>query len=342
MKVRLVSILLTAVILTSASSASAADCYKWTIGLGQCAVVPSSCTNNTPGPMTFGQRSKLALAEHTDFASEACKNFKTYGNSNNPHPVLTKKIDNTTYQCCMDDNEDGVCNDATFTYTYNDYIPKEECCSRIPTGQLHGSITPDGGYYLISGVAGNLVVFRPAAAGEPFTTAPWGGHAPQIQLVRDQNSLGGNLFTSDLWKDQTPPNLSALEYSGCANGVLNNASSAPWQCKPQVDHIVPRKDINGCDCGSNSFKNALLISAKLNNDLSNNCTDPKRISIMNKYAPLPSFAARVRRERAFDLWADEDKGILWRSPGVRSRLAWDYPDMNRRLLAALGVNVSQP
>lgn len=60
----------------------------------------------------------------------------------------------------------------------------------------------------------------------------------------------------------------------------------PYIFGPQlanVDHIVPRKDIYGCDCGNNSYANALVISWDLNNEMSNQCDHPDRQAILNKY-----------------------------------------------------------
>jgi hypothetical protein len=58
----------------------------------------------------------------------------------------------------------------------------------------------------------------------------------------------------------------------------------------EVDHLIPRKDKFGCGCGTNAPSNALLISRKLNNAMSNNSKDKNRKAILAYFAPtsMPS------------------------------------------------------
>jgi hypothetical protein len=53
----------------------------------------------------------------------------------------------------------------------------------------------------------------------------------------------------------------------------------------QVHHEVRRKDLRGCKWGTNSNKNAVVISAKLNNYLSNKYPTKEEVDWVNKLAP---------------------------------------------------------
>lgn len=50
-----------------------------------------------------------------------------------------------------------------------------------------------------------------------------------------------------------------------------------------IDHIIPRKDVSGCGCGTNSPKNAIVISRLLNNEMSNDVEHPLRIQILGQF-----------------------------------------------------------
>ena len=50
-----------------------------------------------------------------------------------------------------------------------------------------------------------------------------------------------------------------------------------------IDHIIPRVDKRGCECGTNSPANALVISRVLNMGMSNNVKDEDRIAILRRY-----------------------------------------------------------
>jgi hypothetical protein len=57
----------------------------------------------------------------------------------------------------------------------------------------------------------------------------------------------------------------------------------------QIDHLVPRKDVFGCGCGTNSPRNAGAVSAQLNNSMSNDPNNATRLALLCKYAPNPAF-----------------------------------------------------
>ena len=50
-----------------------------------------------------------------------------------------------------------------------------------------------------------------------------------------------------------------------------------------IDHIIPRVDIFGCECGTNSPLNAAVISRVVNIDMSNNMNHAERIEILRRF-----------------------------------------------------------
>ncbi|MBK9259807.1 MAG: hypothetical protein IPM54_08205 [Polyangiaceae bacterium] len=62
----------------------------------------------------------------------------------------------------------------------------------------------------------------------------------------------------------------------------------PVGTKPNVHHVVPRKDKRCCPWGTNSYKNAAVISQKLNKCLSNDDPPEDEVKILHKvpaYSP---------------------------------------------------------
>jgi uncharacterized protein (TIGR03382 family) len=53
----------------------------------------------------------------------------------------------------------------------------------------------------------------------------------------------------------------------------------------QIDHIIPRRDVNGCPCGPDDASNALVISSQLNQSMSNRMDHPDRIKLLKEFVP---------------------------------------------------------
>jgi hypothetical protein len=53
----------------------------------------------------------------------------------------------------------------------------------------------------------------------------------------------------------------------------------------QVDHVASKKDPRGCDWGTNSNKNAAVVSARLNNYFSNRDRDKDSVDLINAIPP---------------------------------------------------------
>jgi hypothetical protein len=218
---------------------------------------------------------------YSDSPEQACYKWglKRHGQYNGK----ARKIAADTANCFLDDNNNGIDDDPKGTSIFFETIDREWCCEVDVEGP-HSGLNPDV-YYL--SWRGNVVQYRPKD-GEYFTSqtvydSDGDEYLSQVDQVRAQNSTqNAVLFTSDL------KGSSELPFEYCGGDLYTNSPNLG--CRPQVDHIIPRKDIKGCDCGSNSFKNALLISAQLNNQMSNYCGDPndptdaaERKAIIEKY-----------------------------------------------------------
>ena len=59
----------------------------------------------------------------------------------------------------------------------------------------------------------------------------------------------------------------------------------PVGTSPQVHHIVPTKDKRGCPWGTNSNKNAAVISRKLNLHPTNDNPPADEVAQINKVLP---------------------------------------------------------
>jgi hypothetical protein len=61
----------------------------------------------------------------------------------------------------------------------------------------------------------------------------------------------------------------------------------PGATYPNVHHVVPRKDPRCCPWGTNSYKNAAVISSKLNRHFSNNDPPAEEVKQLNDAKPNP-------------------------------------------------------
>ena len=61
----------------------------------------------------------------------------------------------------------------------------------------------------------------------------------------------------------------------------------PGATKPNVHHVVPMTDKRCCAWGTNSYKNAAVISSKLNGYFTNNNPPAKEVEQLNNASPTP-------------------------------------------------------
>lgn len=82
-------------------------------------------------------------------------------------------------------------------------------------------------------------------------------------------------------------------YSGEPCTELKDPSVEPYHdCTAEVHHVVPRKEKDtGCPCGRNSYKNALVISRKLNSMLTN---DPRPQALLDALPQIEPYPCQVK------------------------------------------------
>jgi hypothetical protein len=73
----------------------------------------------------------------------------------------------------------------------------------------------------------------------------------------------------------------------CTEPLVLPDPEDPASTYPQVHHVVPRRDLRCCPWGTNSYKNAAVISAKLNQFLSNNNPPADEVKQLNNATPYP-------------------------------------------------------
>ncbi len=214
---------------------------------------------------------------------------------------------------------DGEVN-STF---YPEPVARQSCCDANVQGPH--ALMPDKWYEQPGGDLTEVFEREPVAGGR-FTRLYLGDGAtvypPQIVLIRAGNRLKGTTYqyASDLLRPGAEE-LLKFEYF---QGSLDNRPWRRYPYGPQVDHIVPRVDKNGCPCGTNSSKNAHVISAQLNAEMGNNCEDPRRKAIIDYYrVPSMGFSARalaVESDSAFG--AARQLLVHFSQHIVRAVLAW--------------------
>lgn len=236
---------------------ASAICKKWIVPIDQCDVLPNTCSAG-------------AVTDELETDEEKAQNM--------PEQI----------RCWRDENGDGQDNDTYVVVIANEITPRQSCCEEQVAGPhvIYPDVSYTGNQW-----SGPVYMHDPTEGGK-FTTVDlrrfFKIYFSQISRVRAQNPVLDafgqpveDLYLSDLYRPNVPANLKAREK---CNGMLDNDPFVlDWKCKAQVDHIIPRVDIKGCAYGTNSYSNALLISAELNNKMKNYCDDPDRVAILDHY-----------------------------------------------------------
>lgn len=242
-----------------------AQCMKWVAPRAPCDLLNVAC-NVASVDLTWPKNKAFFDLVHQESALEACKiavKYTEYEADN----LDVEIIDDYGY--CLTDPS-GIPtypDDYHGTIVKYQVIERQACCSRVPAGPYS-----DG---------------MPGTPGAEFTqTQRSNVKAANVQMYGALRSNVDFPIRPTRYFDDEPTWLSFDNYYY----FIADDDASPYKLwnpyHAQVDHIVPRKDFKGCDCGSNSLANALVISAGLNNSMSNNCEDPNRIKILNEFAPL--------------------------------------------------------
>lgn len=116
-------------------------------------------------------------------------------------------------------------------------------------------------------------------------------HANSKQLTE---WLGQSTLVRELWSDAGAwrgfPDASGTGAGLDFYKLLTNPKPQRVKYVPQlaeIDHVIPAKDSHGCGCGNSRGGNALVISSRLNGDMSNNVRHPVRRQLLEEYTLPP-------------------------------------------------------
>jgi hypothetical protein len=288
MKTLRVSILLVATL--GASSAFAETCARsgtlpWKNGLSVCDIYPEQCLSNPP-PLSPGQERYWisqtiswlgGLGTGSPGAQEACEKYIKRTRYKGTTPKLYFPGRSQDYAICyidLDNNNtySGGAEAVGGSVSIQTF-ERETMCERTPKGP-YKDVMP-----AVLGVDGASFSDAQRAAFRTENNQTLCGSVP-------------NMIRSDAGPAR-PPQLVPYELDYLTWGniylwswteetfipLIGNAWSAP-----NVDHIIPRRDKFGCDCGPDSNANALIVSWELNVGMSNFSQDARRLAILERYS----------------------------------------------------------
>jgi hypothetical protein len=255
------------------------ECKKWNTEISICDTSPSLCTSGgtQTSDATFGQTRYYFNYLYVDYddRQKACDyayRWTVYRDVLKVPIAIDDPINPTMLGCRVDVDDSGMIErDEAYNHTVLDleFVTREPMCDLVPNGPYSqfGTTGTPGGH---------------------FSTA-------QRETARQQNVLELGSLRSDIGPAR-PPTLDPLEYN-----LLNFRGDYIFgydddifipliggvQDGVNADHIIPRKDIHGCDCGPNSMSNMILVSWKTNISMSNNSADPRRQEILARYTTIP-------------------------------------------------------
>lgn len=275
--------------------ADASQCSRWDNGLHPCdgLVMQPTCQQNESTWMD-GQLRNYFNWLYSDDPQRACYKMLAKYWSSDPDAKDTAtivQIDPEFYMCTFDWDGDGhvygTPNNPTPQGKTNDYdawkspvyletVPREPECDLVPEG-LYKTLPGTG------------------TAGGDFS------QSAREAIIAKNYTNNGNVMRSD-----------AATHAGLsdANPVFSRFTLPPYRDDPemddfqvpttanstaQIDHIIPRKDIRGCPCGTNHPRNAAVITAGLNREMSNKMNHPKRIAMLQAFVPgyVPPVALEI-------------------------------------------------
>lgn len=168
--------------------------------------------------------------------------------------------------------------------TYINYQPAPR---QTPDTDIGGMPTQVNGPYR------NLTDPADVAPGNPFKSnsgmvdADGGALTQQAYILQVNRNANDGGVRSDLatYSWSCPDGNGG--YMKCTEPEFLEDSFDPIGTKPNVHHVVPMKDKRCCPWGTNSYKNAAVISQKLNNFLSNENPTVEEVTQLNP--PTPAY-----------------------------------------------------
>lgn len=132
----------------------------------------------------------------------------------------------------------------------------------------------------INGPYRNLPEPSTVEPGKPFDCYRIDGVLQKERILQMNRKKNGGVIRSDLafftWPCPNEPSGMCTEKE-----FLNEPSDVYDADAAQVDHVASKKDPRGCDWGTNSNKNAAVVSAKLNRHFSNNERSKEVVDMIN-------------------------------------------------------------
>lgn len=252
-----------------------AYCFRWTYGHG----------SNPPDCLEATVHLPNTNFCHWNSAQEACNSMvQEHSQGAGLGSLIAKPVtpteDPLIYWCSYTffvDNEESAPSELSIVWA--EEVGVATWCSTEVNGP-YGSC-PDGYWKTLLSMPDGQGGYTEIPAGIYVEERPAGGYFTKMQrrIIRGLNSL----------RHKTPANVKALKSdveglypeTNCPNGLISPDVDPNNDCTAQVHHVVPRVEGElSCPCGTSSHKNALLISRKLNIQLSNK-------------EPLPAFLAAV-------------------------------------------------
>ena len=109
--------------------------------------------------------------------------------------------------------------------------------------------------------------------GEALTQTQW--------ILQVNRKAHGGKIHSDLAGFKWPCKNEKCEPKVCEEPLVLPDPEDPAGTSPQVHHVVPMKDKRSCAWGTNSNKNAAVISAQLNQFFTNNDPPADEVKLLN-------------------------------------------------------------
>lgn len=271
----LVSLVLATAALAALPAESEAQCMKWRAALSPCQYFQNAPGCSDVATMMWAQRRAYFLALYSDDAQRACESSYINYPYNGPIEAVVDPDAPDQAECWIDYNSDNIVEvptqqdpispDGYTTVVHFEPVPREPQCDLVPNGPygpfVVGPANPTEGGKFSKSVREQIRDLN---------------YAPRIQK-----------YISDAPMDRidhpTPNRQTMPPYEDDYFENDGFQLQPTWAESMQIDHIIPRKDIHGCPCGTNDPANAAVVSAGHNNAMSNQMDHPGRIELLTLY-----------------------------------------------------------
>lgn len=218
------------------------------------------------------------------------------------------------YVCTCDWSHDGTTNATDASYGLflitKAYLTPEPICSATPQGpykDIYGSSAPVG---VPGGAFDDYMRWDVRAANAIVHNGTEGTDLLQIE---GPDGVPVTDPTVNQWATRYTHAPYNDDHDADTEPMSAGAQSAIGQSL-QIDHIIPRHDIQGCPCGTNGVENTLVVSGTINNQMSNLIEHPSRRAILKEWTNY------------FDLYPDALRGSSEASPADPDANAPDDAD----------------